>query len=145
MPDNKLALFFSTLAEKRKAFKENYAYFAPQLAPRFNSCNFINPGETKLSEILAMLLNPKGDHAQCELFLKLFFAEIGVDYPNHKSKIEVKCEALTDKIDNSLRRIDILVAFDDKKFGLAIENKPRARRPTSTIERLRRANEAYFW
>jgi hypothetical protein len=125
MPDNQLALFFSTLAEKRKAFAENYAYFAPQLAPRFNSFNFINPDELKLSKILAMLLNPKADHAQGDLFLKLFFAEMDIDYPNHASKIEVNCEALTDKIKNSQRRIDILVTFDNH-FGLAIENKPWA-------------------
>lgn len=126
MPDNQLTLFFSTLAEKRKAFAENYAYFAPKLAPRFNSFNFINPDEMKLSKILAMLLNPKADHAQGDLFLKLFFDEMSVDYPNHTSKIEVACESLTDKIENKLRRIDILVVFDDKKFGLAIENKPWA-------------------
>jgi hypothetical protein len=125
MSNNQLALFFSTLAEKRKAFAENYAYFAPQLAPRFNSFKFINPGETKLSEILAMLLNPRAEHAQGDLFLKLFFAEMDIDYPNHTSKIEVKCEALTDKIENSQRRIDILVTFDNH-FGLAIENKPWA-------------------
>ena len=53
--------FFSVLREKRKAYADNYAFFAPQLAPRFNSFKFIRPDEMKLSEILATLLNPHGD------------------------------------------------------------------------------------
>ena len=66
--------FFSVLSEKRKAFADNYAYFAPKLAPLFNSFKFIRPDELKLSEILAMLLNPNVDHAQADLFLELFFS-----------------------------------------------------------------------
>jgi hypothetical protein len=81
--------FFSVLREKRKAFAENYAYFATQLAPRFNSFNFICPDEMKLSKILAMLLNPEGDHAQGDLFLKLFFAEIDIKYPNDTTNVKV--------------------------------------------------------
>ncbi|MDP1993957.1 MAG: PD-(D/E)XK nuclease family protein [Ignavibacteria bacterium] len=74
--------FFSVLREKRKAFADNYAFFAPKLAPRFNSFKFICPDEMRLSEVLAMRLNPQGDHAQGDLFLKLFFSEINIDYPN---------------------------------------------------------------
>jgi hypothetical protein len=113
--------FFSVLREKRKAFADNYAYFAPQLAPRFNSFNFICPDEMKLSKILAMLLNPKGDHAQGDLFLRLFFSEIDIAYPSDTNRIEVDFEVAT----NKSRRIDIVVTFDNH-FGLAIENKPWA-------------------
>jgi hypothetical protein len=115
--------FFSVLREKRKAFADNYAYFAPKLAPRFNSFNFIRPDELKLSKILAMLLNPNGDHAQGDLFLQLFFTEIEITYPNYTTNIKVGCEVSTDRIENTARRIDIEVDFD-RHFGLAIENKP---------------------
>jgi hypothetical protein len=121
--------FFSVLREKRKAFADNYAYFSPQLAPRFNSFKFISPDEMKLSEILAMLLNPQCDHAQDDLFLKLFFSEIfsetDINYPNNACNIKVGCEVYTDRLDTQSRRIDIEVNFDDC-FGLAIENKPWA-------------------
>jgi hypothetical protein len=117
--------FFSVLREKRKAFADNYAYFAPKLAPHFNSFNFIRPDELKLSEILAMLLNPKGHHEQGDLFLKLFFTEIEITYPNDTTNIKVGCEVSTDRIENTARRIDIEVNFGHH-FGLAIENKPWA-------------------
>ena len=117
--------FFSVLREKRKAFADNYAFFAPKLAPHFNSFLFIRPDEMKLSEILAMLLNPLGDHAQSDLFLKLFFAEIDLTYPNDTRNIKVGCEVSTDRIENKSRRIDIEINFGDH-FGVAIENKPWA-------------------
>ena len=120
----RLNYFFSTLQAKRQAFVENYAYFAPKLAPSFNCFNFIRPDELKLSEILAMLLNPDADHTQKELFLKLFFDTIEIEYPITKN-IKVNCEATTHLIKNKDRRIDIVVNFDNK-FGLAIENKPWA-------------------
>jgi len=71
--EQRLNQFFSVIREKRKAFADNYAYFAPKLAPRFNCFDFINPDENKLSEVLAELLDPKGTHAQGDVFLRLFF------------------------------------------------------------------------
>ncbi len=117
--------FFSVLREKRKAFVDNYAFFAPKLAPLFNSFQFIRPDEMKLSEILATLLNPQGNHAQGDIFLKLFFSTIDIDYPNYTNNIKVRCEVSTDWLENKSRRIDIAVTFGDH-FGIAIENKPWA-------------------
>jgi hypothetical protein len=117
--------FFSVLREKHKAFSDNYAFFAPKLAPRFNSFKFIRPDEMKLSEILAMLLNPEGDHEQGDIFLQLLFAEIDLTYPNNTRNIKVGCEVSTDRIENRSRRIDIEINFGDH-FGVAIENKPWA-------------------
>jgi hypothetical protein len=126
--------FGSVLRAKREAFAENYAYFAPQLSPRFNCFDFIQPDEMRLSKILAMLLNPKENHAQGELFLKLFFAAIDINYPDEvsnikRNEIKVVCEVSTDRIENTQRRIDILVSFGNSfgdSYGLAIENKPWA-------------------
>jgi hypothetical protein len=120
------------LQEKHKAFNENYAYFSPKLAPKFNCFDFILPNEVKLSKILAEILNPKSSHAQGDLFLRLFLdllfsgttIEVNKIYPKN-SNVVVKCEQLTTSIPNSYRRIDILINLDGK-FGLAIENKPWA-------------------
>jgi hypothetical protein len=117
--------FFTILRERRKAFAENYDYFAPKLAPRFNLFDFIRPDEMRLSEILATLLNPNGDHAQGDLFLKLFFSVIDIPLPVDWENIETGCEILTSLIENSSRRIDIEINFNNR-FGLAIENKPWA-------------------
>ncbi len=124
--EQRLQQFFTELNAKRKAFDENYKYFAPQLAPQFNCFDFIAPNENKLSEIIAHLLNPQvlnpqATHAQGNLFLKLFFKQIGIDYPDCNQEITtVNCEVA---IQNN-RRIDILVDFGKDCFGLAIENKP---------------------
>jgi hypothetical protein len=121
----KLNHFFTILRERRKAFAENYAYFAPKLAPRFNLFDFIRPDEMRLSEILAMLLNPNGDHAQGDLFLKLFFPVINLPLPADCGNVKIGCEITISLIENSSRRIDIEINFNNR-FGLAIENKPWA-------------------
>ncbi len=121
----RLQQFFNELNAKRKAFRESYQYVAPQLAPQFNCFDFIDSDENKLSEIVAHLLNPHATHAQNDLFLRLFFEEIKIDYPNYNqqvNKVNVKCEVV---IQNN-RRIDILIDFGKDCFGLAIENKPWA-------------------
>jgi len=122
----RLQQFFNELKAKREAFAENYKYFAPQLAPQFNCFDFIDSDENKLSEIIAHLLNPQTTHAQNDLFLRLFFKEIEIKYPDCNQKVTVNCEVVTHSIKNNQRRIDILVDFEKDCFGLAIENKPWA-------------------
>jgi hypothetical protein len=124
--EQRLQQFFTELKAKREAFAENYKYFAPQLAPQFNCFDFIDSDENKLSEIIAHLLNPQGTHAQGDLFLKLFFEEMEIKYPNCNQKVTSECEDRTRSIENDKRRIDILVDFGKDCFGLAIENKPWA-------------------
>jgi len=124
--EQRLQQFFNELKAKREAFAENYKYFAPQLAPQFNCFDFIDSDENKLSEIIAHLLNPQTTHAQNDLFLRLFFKEIEIKYPDCNQKVTVNCEVVTHSIKNNQRRIDILVNFEKDCFGLAIENKPWA-------------------
>lgn len=127
-----LRRFFDVLRERKNSFEENYQYFAPQLAPRFNVFYFIRPDEMKLSEIMAALLNPRPNpvlppHEQGDLFLRLFFEQLNtVSYPPSQGSVIVSCETVTDAIANSSRRIDIQVEFGDGDYCLAIENKPWA-------------------
>ena len=97
---------------------------------RFLSTDFnvfkqwIEPNEKNLSAIIANLLNPAGSHGQQRIFLDAFLSRIERYDLLTKVPRAVTCEAPTDCIENSNRRIDILVDFEN--FGLGIENKPKA-------------------
>jgi|GEM_PF-1525461 len=59
-------------------------------------------------------------------FSGFFFKEINIPYPSCTNNIKVDREVRTNRIEITDRRIDIEVNFDSH-FGLAIENKPRAK------------------
>ena len=90
-------------------------------ATGFNVFDLIEPDENKLSDILADLLDPEGDHGQGDLFLRLLFKQIDFDLAaNRTIHATVKREAPTHGIQKYRRRIDVLVEAD---VMLAIENK----------------------
>ena len=90
-------------------------------ASGFNVFEWITPDENKLSDILAALLNPKGDHGQGDLFLQLFFKRLGICLTTAALRnAKVQREAATHGILRFRRRMDILV---DAGVLLAIENK----------------------
>ncbi|MDD2721944.1 MAG: PD-(D/E)XK nuclease family protein [Gallionella sp.] len=126
--ETQLSRFFETWKARKQSFDENYQLFSPHLSPRFNFLTLIAPGEVKLSELIAFLLDPKGDHAQGDLFLKEFLSLLlkeGIAIPSHQldtGSAKVMCESRTDKIENDLRRIDVKISFG-QNFGIAIENK----------------------
>jgi PD-(D/E)XK nuclease superfamily len=91
-------------------------------APNFNGFRLLNPNELGLSAVLANLLNPKGNHAQKELFLKKFLAHFMSEHENDPlANVEVKLESPIE----GKRRIDLVITSGD--FVLAFENKPWAR------------------
>lgn len=112
-----------------KTARERYA---KQLAPEFSVFNYIYTDEMMLSRIIADLLNPKGAHAQGNVFLKLFFEQFGLEQIwqekelENAQKIQVEPEVLTDLIERKQRRIDILIKFKNPEYFLGIENKPFA-------------------
>lgn len=126
-----LTHFFSVLKEKKKSYQENYKYFAPRLAPKFNIFNFVRRDENALSYIISNLLDPNGDHEQGEAFLKLFVETLEVKIGKDKN---AKLSSLSDKLKHAKcvtesstekqRRIDLVIDFGD--FGIGIENKPWA-------------------
>ena len=118
-PSDFLCRIYGRLDGLRQARK----LYAPRLAPDFNSFNFIAPDEMRLSEILATLLRPSGDHAQGAAFLNAFLKRFDLeDYLQEAHRVEVITEAVTNRIDNSMRRMDILLNFGQS--AIAIENKP---------------------
>jgi hypothetical protein len=93
-----------------------------KLATGFNVFDLIEPEENKLSDVLADLLDPKGNHGQGDLFLRLFFEQLGLGSGARLTNdATVRREALTHFIPNDRRRIDVLV--EARALILAIENK----------------------
>ncbi|MGB5981740.1 MAG: PD-(D/E)XK nuclease family protein [Nonlabens sp.] len=83
--------------------------------------------ETKThSGMLVALLDPKGNHYQGSVFLRLFLEEISYDYENEDlDKVMVKAEHHLGKISDDYLSggyIDVLISFPSGK-AIAIENK----------------------
>lgn len=90
-------------------------------ATRFNVFDLMEPDENKLSDVLADLVDPRGQHGQGELFLRLLLAELKMDWSTKfLASANVEREAATYALSKRRRRIDILV---EAGFMLAIENK----------------------
>lgn len=113
--------FFGNLGYRLELAEQIRAETDVFLSSRFNVFDFIEPDENRLSDIIAMLLNPKEAHAQGDIFLKELFKTMNVPYING-SPDSVLREDRTSCIQNNLRRIDVLVQF--KNYAIAIENKP---------------------
>lgn len=116
-----LEQFFADVGYRVELAEKMQQCLDHKLATKFNIFNLIEPDENKLSDILADLLDPKGTHGQGDLFLRRLFEQLGiVETGKLGEDAIVQREALTDKISNHLRRIDLLVRAG---VLLAIENK----------------------
>ena len=133
--------FYSVLEEKLKSYRDTKKHLDRFLSTDFNVFEWIKlnkkfeSNENRLSEIIlskiiASLLNPSGSHGQDRKFLDAFLHldEIrrhikpnDLDSLLKQRPLSVTCESYTVYIENSRRRIDILVDFEN--FGLGIENK----------------------
>ena len=90
-------------------------------ATRFNVFDLIEPDENKLSDILKRLLDPKGDHGQGDLFLRLLFKQLGLNATSKLTKdASVQREAPTHGIEKYRQRMDL---FIEAGVLVAIENK----------------------
>lgn len=90
----------------------------------FNLINFISRiwgiGETKHSQILGFFLNPRENHGQGGLFLKLFLEKLGFETNNFNLKdwtVDVEQRS------NGRDQIDILIQSRQLGISIAIENK----------------------
>ncbi len=112
--------FLSEMHGRLRALQFAHDASAATLSPRFNVFNLIEPGENKISSILAWLLDVEAEHAQGALFLDAFLKVLGFDWET-TGRIAVKTESKTDAISNFNRRIDIVVK--SPRFVIGIENK----------------------
>src|SRR5437867_1153829 len=75
--------FFSDLDFRLEIQNKSKSQLDRHLASEFSVFKFIDIDENKLSDILVMLLDPRGVHGQQDLFLKLFIDRLGrVSEPN---------------------------------------------------------------
>jgi hypothetical protein len=133
---NEVQTLINEVSQKIHALETAQALYSRQLSPDFNTFDYINTDELGLSRILAFLLDPQGNHAQQETFLKLFIEHCLPDmyevserqiFLNNIEKTEVFLEEVTGK-SNSLRRMDIYLRciVGNDSYGICIENKPYA-------------------
>lgn len=132
------------VSQKVRALETAQALYSRQLSPDFNTFDYINTDELGLSRILAALLDPKGSHAQQELFLKLFIehclpsihkADQWQNFLKNIEKTKVFVEQVTSK-SNSLRRMDVYLEcqVEGESYGICMENKPYAADQSKQLE-----------
>ena len=122
--ESELANFFAGLDARLNSLREVRTTYDEQIAFNFNMLRFFNPGETKISKILAFFLDPTEKHGQNSAFLRAFLEHFNLSENintllSADERALVKCEDCTK--DN--RRIDITVFFEHAKFAVGIENK----------------------
>ena len=110
--------FFASAAQQLELAAQHDRHHAA----RFNVFTLIRPDENRLSDVLELLLNPRGAHGQRDLFLRLLIERLATGLSTrHANHAKVRREAFTHRIDDDRRRIDLLV--DATTDLLAIENK----------------------
>ena len=113
---------FKELQTELKKYNSGLIENKKLITPDFNAFEILQPKELSLSGIVGEFLNPKGTHEHGQLFLDLFidrFLHLKIKLKSSK-QINLKLEH---RFNNG--QIDILIDFD-KKYGIAIENKPFA-------------------
>jgi hypothetical protein len=93
-----------------------------RLATGFNVFDLIEPDENRLSDVLAGLLDPNGNHGQGDLFLRLLLERLGlgIDAKLRTKDATVRREAPMRGTWKDHRRMDVFV---NARVLLAIENK----------------------
>ena len=120
----RLSNFYSVLNQTLHSHREATRRLDRFLSTDFNIFKVIRPKETRLSEIIADLLDQDGSHGQQRRFLDAFLHRIIKRTDLDKKPPKVDREVLTtNNMENPYRRIDIVVEFKNKAFGLGIENK----------------------
>lgn len=124
------------VVKQRCVLKTSRSLYSRQLAPKFNTFNFINTDELGISRILADLLSPNGSHGQQKDFLRLFveycLPSIHGDsnwapFLEHLEHTKVFTEETT-WASGTRRRMDIYLecTYGDASYSICIENKPYA-------------------
>lgn len=118
-------LLFTT-ASQLSSYRSFLNLYEAELSPSFNSFNFIQPNEPKLSDIIADLLDPKGSHGQGAVFLHLFL-DIDKILAALKGQFEIVSDVSVrrERATDENRFIDIVVCKPGV-FGIGVENKPWA-------------------
>ncbi|MCW7077346.1 MAG: PD-(D/E)XK nuclease family protein [Candidatus Syntrophoarchaeum sp.] len=128
--ERRLTNFFQPLIFRYRVAKEIKKQTDKYLASDFNLIELIKPDENRISDLVALLLNPKGEHGQGETFLKEFIEYLkGFLEKTENLKALGQIDISQVSVEKEFatyegRRIDIFVKFPG--FVIGIENKPWA-------------------
>lgn len=110
---------FNKIRAEKNAFEKISKTFSKNLALNFNSLEFFKIDERKITEILAYFLNPKSEHDQLDIYLRLFCERFNINIDG------LRLDNAIVNIDEKTtfgRLIDIYIEIDDK-LVIGIENK----------------------
>ena len=133
--EKRLTNFFQPLIFRYRVAKEIKNQTDKYLASDFNLIELINPDENRVSDLIALFLNPEGEHGQGEIFLREFIKylkgrikeRINEEAENLKVLVQIDTTQVfveREFMTHEGRRIDICVKFPG--FVIGIENKPWA-------------------
>lgn len=124
-----IAEFLNFVTAHQFATKAMRRLYIERLAPDFNPFQFIQPGELRLSGIIAWMLDPFASHGQGGRFLEAFLEMLGSVWQHEAiEKAKVRTEEGTPG-----GPIDILVSSGSRV--VAIENKPSAPDQEKQVQR----------
>jgi hypothetical protein len=128
-----LAAFYNALALRLNLLRESRRELNSYLALEFNVFSYIEPDEARLSSLIGELLSKDGSHGQGDLFLRKFLdlLKVRTDFTKAVLRREVR---FRDPL-GSGGSIDLLIDLDDGRFGIGIENKPRASEQQEQLQR----------
>ncbi len=138
--EEELNSILSSLLFELKTQKEIWKGINVYLAKSFNLVKLLNPAneENKFSDIIRMLLDPDGEHAQGDIFLKLFYQAVlklsdninlvsSLNYISLKKAKIIREKVTKEKEEEKFKRLDLLIEpntasqYDLPAIGL--ENK----------------------
>lgn len=113
--------FFSVVDTQIKLTEQVRAYYGKEIAPDFNSFDFWQIDENKVSQLISFFLNPKESHEQGDIYLRHFLKKFKLNFFDFddEDSIQVICEYGTDQH----RRIDIVIIKNAFEQVIGIENK----------------------
>jgi hypothetical protein len=93
----------------------------------FTPFRFMNWGEVPSTHMLAFFLDPGQDHGQGALFQELFLARLRKALPDEGRRLPTaRWNVEAERRYADYGQLDMLLTTTDQRFGICIENKPRA-------------------
>lgn len=124
--------FFGVLGQKLRSHRQGVVQLDRYLSKRFNVVSIIDPNENDLSDLIAMLLDPRGNHGQGGAFLELFLERLKLPEVFDRTLVSINREHVTTHLTHARRFVDLVLEFRD--YALAIENKPWAAEQVAQLE-----------
>lgn len=121
--ERKLESFFHGLNAGLKVLREVRSAYNESMAFEFNSLNFLEPNENKISEIIAFFLDPHEAHGQKNNFLRIFLNTVLADSAQTELLLKKTIKVTPQEYTSNGRPVDIVIQFGNNDYLIGIENK----------------------